>query len=346
MPLKELFGSVDIGTNSTRFLLAEVEEGSGMPRIMIRERRMVITRLGEGVDATGKLSGGALERTRRALEGFGRALERVGSVAELSVVGTSAARDAANGGEFLCMVRDTLGVEPRILSGEEEAFLSFLGATHELCGNCAGGRPVLVVDIGGGSTELVLGRGEEILFWRSVDVGCVRMSERFLRGDPPRRDELEAMRREVDERLRPVLDGLLRLDRGLVVGLAGTVTTLAGMKLGLKEYDGEAIHGSRLTLGEAREMFGEMARRDLRERRAYMGMEPGRADIILGGTTVLLSIMEGLGVEEILVSEKDILDGLILEAWHRRRGSELEKKRALEGASGPLYDMGAEERKK
>ncbi len=316
--MSEIHASVDIGTNSTRFLLARVSGERENPRLQTMERRMVITRLGEGVDAAGRLSGAAMERTRRALVGFGRIIEEKGPPASLSVVGTSAARDAANGGDFVCMVEDALGVAPRVLSGEEEALLSFIGATHGLPAAVSGGKPVLVVDIGGGSTELVLGTEGRILYRVSVDVGCVRMSERFLHSDPPRREEIGAMRDTVDGKLLAALRDLRRRERGLLVGLAGTVTTLAGMKMGLREYDGEAIHGSRLSAAEVRRMFEEMARRDLAQRRAYMGLEPGRADVILGGSAVLLAIMEGLGAEEILVSEKDILDGLIIEAWRRR----------------------------
>jgi exopolyphosphatase/guanosine-5'-triphosphate,3'-diphosphate pyrophosphatase len=317
--VKERYASVDVGTNSTRMLLAEVGVGGekGKPRLLTLERRMVITRLGEGVDASGRLGREGLARTRRALQSYSRVIESGGPVRALSVVGTSAARDAANAGEFTAMVRETLEAEPRVLSGDEEALLSFTGATYDLPDARAEGGAVLVIDIGGGSTELVLGQGDRVSFRRSVDVGCVRMSERHLAGDPPLPSEISAMRGEIAGRLRPVLRELSGEAPGLVVGLAGTVTTLAGMRLGLREYDGEAIHGSRLGVEEVRGMFGEMARRGLEERKAYMGLEPGRADIILGGAAVLLELMEGLGVQELLVSEKDILDGLVIEAWRR-----------------------------
>lgn len=313
--------SIDAGTNSTRLLLAEVEgepRAAALPRLRTLERRMVITRMGRATDASGRLSSDGLERTRRVLQDYARVIEEKGGADALTVAGTSAARDAANASDFGDMVLNIFGVSPRVISGEEEARLSYAGATYDLPETRQARealKPVLVVDIGGGSTEFVLGRGSDLLYQRSVDVGCVRMSERFLVSDPPAVEEIAAMRAEIARVLEPVFAGLRGESIDLLVGLAGTVTTLSGMRLGLREYDGEVVHGSQLARDDVLYMFREMAGRGLEERRVYMGLEPERADVILGGTAVLENILLGLGKENLLVSEKDILDGMVIEAW-------------------------------
>ncbi len=313
--------SIDAGTNSTRLLLAEVEgepHATTLPRLRTLERRMVITRMGRATDASGRLSSDGLERTRRVLEGYARVMEENGGADALTVAGTSAARDAANAGDFTDMVLKIFGVSPRVISGEEEARLSYAGATYDLTETREAREalaPVLVVDIGGGSTEFVLGRGGDLHYQRSVDVGCVRMTERFLASDPPSPEEIAAMQSEIGRILAPVLADLSGERIDLLVGLAGTVTTLSGMRLGLREYDSEMIHGSKLGRDDVLYMFREMAGRGLEQRKAYMGLEPERADVLLGGTAVLESILLGLGKENLLVSEKDILDGMVIEAW-------------------------------
>ncbi len=312
------YASIDAGTNSTRLLLAEVAGTKEQPLLRTLERRMVITRMGKGVDAEGCLSEAGLDRTRRVLTDYARVIQESGGVCHLEVAGTSAARDASNASAFSDMVLKIFGVNPRVLSGEEEARLSFTGATYDLpqAREVLEQRaPILVVDIGGGSTEFVLGRGAGQLYRRSVNVGCVRMSERFLTSDPPRQEEINAMREAVQAALAPVIEELRGREIALLIGLAGTVATLSAMRMRLSEYDGERIHGSRLTQEEISAMFREMAVRDLAERQAYMGLEPERADVILGGTAVLECLLVGLQLDELLVSEKDILDGLVIEAW-------------------------------
>lgn len=312
------YASIDAGTNSTRLLLAEVKGTKEQPLLRTLERRMAITRMGKGVDAEGRLSEGGLDRTRRVLEDYARVIRESGGVRHLEVAGTSAARDACNASAFSDMVLKICGVQPRVLSGEEEAHLSFTGATYDLpqAREALEKRaPILVVDIGGGSTEFVLGHGAGQIYRRSVNVGCVRMSERFLASDPPLEEELSAMREAVQAALATVLTELRGKEISLLIGLAGTVTTLSAMRMGLREYEGERIHGSRLTREEVSGMFREMAARDLKERKAYMGLEPERADVILGGTAVLEGLLTGLKLDELLVSEKDILDGLVIEAW-------------------------------
>ena len=318
--------SLDLGTNSTRLLVADCD-GRKTGTV---DRRMVITRLGEGVDATHHLAPAAVNRTRTALEGFAAVMRPLGP-AGITAAATSALRDCDNGAEFLDDAEAILGTRPVILDGDDEARLSYLGAASDLEGEVPDGAgPVLVFDIGGGSTEMVLGdwpvTGENGapalagLLAGSADVGCVRMTERFLKtSDPPSPVSVGRMESHVVARLKPSLEMLLREKRPvLAVGLAGTVTTLSGINLGLKEYETRRIHHSRLTRRQVEEMFVRLASAPLAERREIMGLEPGRADIIVGGAAVLRVVMDLAGLDEVLVSEKDILDGLLINLYHRR----------------------------
>ncbi len=309
------FASLDIGTNSTRLLVAR-SDGQATSTL---DRRMIITRLGEGVDEDHRLRQAAIERTLAALEEFRRAMEPL-RPAGVSPAATAALRDVENRADFLDPAERILGVRPRVLDGEEEAFASFLGAVSDVM-DWAGGE-VLVFDLGGGSTELTAvsaGPGvsledlpQESLRTRSVEVGCVRMSERFLRSDPPSPVSIGRLESYVVGRLRPALSALLDGKPTLAVGLAGTVTTLSGIKQGLREYDTERIHHSRLTRADVEDIFRSLAGVPLEERKKVMGLEPGRADIIVGGAAVLRVLMDLAGLDEILVSEKDILDGLVM----------------------------------
>ena len=304
---------VDIGTNSVRLLIAEATPGDRNPALLTLRRLMTITRLGQGVDERGVLSADAVERTAAALRGY-RELMRREKVEAWEVVATSAARDAANAGEFLDLVWEIMEVEPRVLSGAEEARLSFTGATYDLGELRPRVGPILVVDIGGGSTEIILGGDEGILEEHSLDVGCVRMSERFLASDPPRARELREMEEYVRSALSPACGHISRRSPELMVGLAGTVTTLSGLVQGLQRYDGEAIHHSWLTREEVEALYARLSSLPLAERRDFMRLEPGRSDVIVGGTGVLLVLLRELGWERLLVSEKDILDGLAIAA--------------------------------
>ncbi|WP_458010767.1 Ppx/GppA phosphatase family protein [Candidatus Solincola sp.] len=305
--------SVDIGTNSVRLLVAQVEEGEGGPLLHTLHRRMTITRLGQGVDRKGRLDPEAEERTLRVLMEY-RALLDAEGVRTVEAAATSAVRDASNAASFLERTAEVLGIRPRVLSGEEEALLSFLGATHDL------GEPpesfglILVVDIGGGSTEIILGRGRRVLAARSLNVGCVRMAERFLSSDPPAPAELARMDDHLGKELAALAKEMGRPRPGLAVGLAGTITTVAGIRLGLSEYDGEAIHHTWLTRSEVEEEYRRLASLSLEERKRYMCLEPDRADVIVGGSAVLNAVMAGFALDRLLVSEKDILDGLVLRA--------------------------------
>ncbi|RJP26779.1 MAG: Ppx/GppA family phosphatase [Actinobacteria bacterium] len=310
---------IDIGTNSVRMLSAEVTWAAGFPRVRTLHRLMRITRLGQGVDERGYLSGSAVERTAAVLREY-RDLMREEDVEAVEVAATSAARDAANAGDFMRLVAEIVGSRPRTLSGQEEARLSFLGATYDLGPLLPQGDAVLVVDIGGGSTELVVGRDGDILEEISLDVGCVRMSERFLGHDPPLQRELADMEEYVRKVLAPSTGRISRWTPRLMVGLAGTITTLSGLELGLQRYDGDAVHHSWLTLEGVEGWYSRLSALSLAERKDLMRLEPGRADIIVGGTGVILTLLRELGWGRFLVSEKDILDGLAISAAGEARG--------------------------
>jgi exopolyphosphatase/guanosine-5'-triphosphate,3'-diphosphate pyrophosphatase len=290
--------AVDIGTNSVRLLIAD-QNGREV------ERQMRITRLGQGVDMAGALAPEAVARTTQVLSEYRDRIEFFG-VQHVRATATSAARDAANSQQFFDAVERTLGARPELLSGEEEARLSFIGATAELAPQDG---PFLVIDVGGGSTELVLGTtGPETLV--SLQLGCVRMTERHLKADPPTPAELDACLTDIRGELaaaRALID-MRRVRR--VVGLAGTVTALAALEQGLTHYDATRTHHSTLTRIQVESWFGRLSRMALAERRRILA-EPQRADVIVGGAAVLLTLMHELGIAELLVSEHDILDGLI-----------------------------------
>ena len=295
--------AIDVGTNSTRLL---VSEGVGRDRRAL-DRRNTITRLGKGVDATGQLDPAAIERTVEVLREYRASIDAHGAT-EVRVTATSAARDAANADAFFDAAEAAVGVRPELISGDEEGTLAFLGATSEL--DPADG-PFLVVDIGGGSTELIAGtRAVEAV--RSLDLGCVRLTEQHLHGDPPDAEELSnaifEATEQIDELVRavPAFGGARS-----VVGLAGTITTAAAVELGLVEWDREQIHHFRLTRAAAEDVFRTLATEPLADRVHNPGLEPARADVIVGGLCILVALYRRLGLDEILVSESDILDGLL-----------------------------------
>ena len=304
---------VDIGTNSVRLLVAEVGRGEYGLHLETLQRLMTITRLGEGVDERGILNEDAMRRTADVLRGYREIMQREETEA-WEVAATSAAREASNAEEFMGIVREIMGKEPRVLTGDEEARLSFRGATYDLGSLRPMEGAILVMDIGGGSTEIIAGRDGEILEEHSVDVGCVRMSERFLASDPPHPIELDEMEGYIRSLVSPLSAMISHWSPQLVVGLAGTITTLSGLKSGLDHYDGEAIHHSWLSLEDVEELYKRLYSLPLGSRRSYMSLEPGRADIIVGGTAVLKVLLQVLSVDRFLVSEKDILDGLAISA--------------------------------
>lgn len=302
-------GAVDIGTNSVRLLVADVEGAGPDARVTTLDRRMTITRLGQGVDGDRRLHPDAIARTLAVLDQYGAAARALG-VEAIRATATSAARDATNRDDLFDPARSALGVRPELLSGEEEARLSFLGATASLA-EVGAVAPYLVVDIGGGSTEFVLGTDTPVGLI-SIDVGCVRVTEQFLHSDPPAPEELSAAVSVVRDHLKDVEReiGDLRVAKTLV-GLAGTVSTVAAVEQGLAAYDRDRIHHFRLTRPAVEDVFRTLATESAEERRQNPGLEPERADVIVGGVIVLASVLRAFGFDEMLVSEEDILDGLV-----------------------------------
>lgn len=289
--------AIDCGTNSTRLL---VTDAAGHELL----RRMRITRLGAGVDATGELDPDAIARTLEVLDTYAAECASR-DVARMRVTATSAARDASNHDAFFTPATRVLGVEIELISGEQEAALSFAGATRDGKG---GSGPFLVCDIGGGSTEFVFGTDSpEALV--SVDVGCVRVSERYLDGDPPTPESLARAAAAVDAELDVVADAVPVAQAHELVGLAGTVTSVAALVAGLGAYDPSVTHGLRMSRSDVEQAHASLARDELARRRGRL-VEPERADVIVGGTTILVRIMRRFGFESVVVSEHDILDGL------------------------------------
>jgi exopolyphosphatase/guanosine-5'-triphosphate,3'-diphosphate pyrophosphatase len=297
---------VDLGSNSTRLLLAEV--GGTVHEL---DRRTIVTRLGEGVDRTGRLSDAALARTFAATEEYARTCERLGAQ-RVRFVATSASRDAENRDAFVSGVRQRIGVEPQVVPGSEEAALSFAGATRELLADGLTG-PFVVVDLGGGSTEVVRG-GSSVEAALSVDIGCVRMTERHLADDPPSSQQIAAARRDIEAALDRVAEVVPLDGASSLVGLAGTVTTITACALGLECYDADRIHRTRLPVEQVREACDRLLHATRAERAALPYMHPGRVDVIGGGALIWRCVVDRLvacsGITEVVTSEHDILDGI------------------------------------
>lgn len=289
--------AVDIGTNSVRLLVTDAQ-GREL------ERHMQITRLGQGVDVSGALHPDAIARTTSVLGEYGSRIRKHG-VQRIRAAATSAARDAKNSSEFFDAAERALGARPELLSGDEEAALSFRGATTGVDRALA---PFLVVDIGGGSTEFVLGT-ERPGALISVDMGCVRMTERHLSSDPAAPAELAALDADVRAKLAEVKRVVPAERTRTMIGLAGTITALASLNQGLSSYDATKTHHARLTRAEVEAMFARLAALDVAGRRSVLA-EPKRAEVIVGGAAVLVAILRELAIDALLVSETDILDGL------------------------------------
>ena|SRR5437899_1350336 len=300
--------AIDCGTNSIRLLVADADPSTG--RLDDLVRRMEIVRLGQDVDRTGRLADAALARTFSACRDYASEVKRLGAE-RVRFVATSATRDAENSSDFVRGVLDILGVEPEVVSGDEEAALSFAGATHELIGQGDVADPYLVLDIGGGSTEFVLG-SETPVAGRSIDIGCVRMTERHLHSDPPTRAEVAAATADVDAAIDRVEQFVPIRDAKTLVGLAGSVTTVAGIALDLPEYDPTVIHHSRIPADRVYAITERLLSMSHAERVEIPVMHPGRVDVIGAGALVLARVLARLDVDEVLVSEHDILDGI---AW-------------------------------
>ena len=295
---------VDIGTNSTRLLVADVEHGA----VAELERESIVTRLGAGLERTGELGEEAQARVVAALERYATAIERQGAAVRVAVL-TSAVRDARNGARFAAAVRDRFGLDGRTLSGAEEARLSYRGAA---AGRAAGG-PLLVIDIGGGSTELIVGADGAVAFHVSTQVGVVRHTERHLHGDPPAPGEIEALARDVRPTFEAAVPARAREGVRAVVAVAGTATSCAAIDLGLEPYDPARVEGHALSRARLEAIGGRLAALPLAERRAVPGLHPDRAPTIVAGVTVLLEVLGTFGLDGVEVSEHDILWGVALE---------------------------------
>jgi len=309
--------AIDCGTNSIRLLVADVttrDDGSHWLRDVHREMRIV--RLGQVVDATGRLAPEALARTRAALVDYVAVLRRKG-VQRARMVATSATRDAANQDEFFAMTAAVLGVAAEVISGDEEAELSFVGAVGDLA---PADGPFLVADVGGGSTELVLGTWDgvraEVEAAKSVDIGCVRLTERALLSDPPTAAEVAAAREITASALAEAFAAVPVARARTWVGVAGTVTTLAAIMLDLPEYDSERIHLARLDLAAVSATTKLLLTLSHDERAAIGAMHPGRVDVIGAGAIIVEAIADRLsresGIDAVVAGEHDILDGIAL----------------------------------
>jgi exopolyphosphatase/guanosine-5'-triphosphate,3'-diphosphate pyrophosphatase len=296
---------IDCGTNSIRLLVAETGADGALYDL---HREMRVVRLGQGVDRTGHLAPEALERTRVALADYAAVIGELGAE-RVRMVATSATRDAGNRDEFFSMVDATLGSPAEVISGTEEAALSFAGAVAGL--PSASGR-LLVADIGGGSTELVLGDASGVLSSFSMDVGCVRMTERHLHDDPPTREQVAAVIDDLHAAIAEARGTVAVETADTFIGVAGTVTTICAIALGLDRYDADAIHATTITAAQVADVTARLLSMSHDERAALPVMHPGRVDVIGAGALVLRTLMEEAAAGQVLVSEHDILDGIAL----------------------------------
>ncbi|HEX6497991.1 MAG TPA: Ppx/GppA phosphatase family protein [Micromonosporaceae bacterium] len=320
--------AIDCGTNSIRLLIADLPEpgaapdgaapggaapggaigaASGEPLTDV-VRRMEIVRLGQGVDRTGALSPEAIERTRVALAEYAAQIRDLGAT-RVRMVATSASRDARNADDFRAMVRATLGTDPEVVTGDEEARLSFTGAVRGLPADAE--PPYLVVDIGGGSTEFVVGTAT-VDAAISVDIGCVRMTERHLHDDPPTTAQVAAAQADIEAAVERALSAVPGRRARTLIGLAGTVTTVTAIALGLTGYDPDRIHHARVSEDEVAKVTAQLLAMTHEQRLAIPVMHPGRADVIGAGSLILRTVMRKVGAGSVVASEHDILDGI---AW-------------------------------
>jgi exopolyphosphatase/guanosine-5'-triphosphate,3'-diphosphate pyrophosphatase len=298
--------AIDCGTNSLRLLIADVDASRGT--LVDVNREMNIVRLGQEVDRTRRFADDALERTFAVCRDYAEQI-RAQHVERMRFVATSASRDVSNRDAFVDGVRQALGVDPEVISGDEEAALSFTGATRELLDGNGLRQPYLVVDIGGGSTEFVVG-GRDVDAARSVDVGCVRLTERHLRNDPPTGAQIDAARADIVAAIDLAAQTVPMKTAATLVGLAGSVTTVAAIALGLDEYDPVRIHHSRIPAAQVHAVAEQLLAMTRAQRAAMPVMHPGRVDVIGAGALILDTIVERVGAAEVVVSEHDILDGI------------------------------------
>lgn len=305
-PSTGAIAALDCGTNSTRLLICS-ESGEML------DRQMRVTRLGAGVDTARNLAPDAIERTLSALREYRKSMDRF-EVVKARMVATSAARDASNSSDFLKAAKEVTGVEPELLSGDEEGRLSFKGATADLPASGTN-ETELIVDIGGGSTELVAGvpgSKDSSITVLSLNLGCVRVTERFLTQDPPARSEIEKARETVADELKSIRTRYSSVKPGgRIVGLAGTVSTLGSLSIGLEDYDRSRVHHLVLSADDVNTWLERLGTETSADRAKRPGMEPGRADVIVGGVLILSEVLAVFEKESVLVSEADILDGMV-----------------------------------
>jgi len=297
--------AVDLGTNSTRLLVADVDDG----RIADVARETRITRLGEGVDERRRLLPGATARVRNVLADFGRTADSLGAERTLAIA-TSAVRDAENGEAFLGEIEWSYGFTTRLLSGHDEALMMFRGVTS--------GRTLehgtVIVDVGGGSTELVAGGRDGVRWHDSLDIGSVRITERFLHSDPPTQNELDDATAAVRALVAERVPNEISRDISSAIGVAGTITSLGALALGLEEYDRDRVHGFELTAEALEEQLGRLASVPLEERRELRPLDPDRAPVIVGGAVIAREVLAYFELDKLEISERDILDGAALAA--------------------------------
>lgn len=301
--------AIDVGTNSSRLLVADVVGG----RVVPVERRSRVTRLGRGVDLSGRLSAEAIEEVCGAIGEYVEVLGEMG-VERVEAIATSAVRDASNGSAFVAELRERFALSPRVLDGEEEARLTYLGATSEHVPS----RPTLIADIGGGSTELIVGRGEEIAFHTSLQAGVVRHTERHISSDPPTARELEALATDVRGLIAATAPGRPGAEEGIAV--AGTPTSLAAVEMELEPYDPTRVHGHVLSLPSIQRMLSRLASVPLAERVEITGLHTDRAPTIVAGVVILIETMRAFGLDQVTVSEHDILYGTAISAARAAAG--------------------------
>ena len=297
--------AVDLGTNSTRLLAADISEG----RIRDLERQTHVTRLGEGVDERRRLLPLPIARVRNVLSDYRRIAETLG-VERTLAIGTSAVRDAENGEAFLGEIEWSYGFSTRLLSGHDEALLTFRGVTADRALDAG----TVIVDLGGGSTELVAGSPDGVRWHDSLDIGSVRLTERFLHSDPPAENELGACAAAVRALLAERVPDHVRGSATSAIGVAGTITSIAALDLGLDEYDRDRVHGHVLTLESLRRQLDRLASVPVDERRTFRPLDPERAPVIVAGAAIVREIVDFFGLDGLEVSERDILDGAALAA--------------------------------
>ncbi len=299
---------VDVGSNSTRLLIADVDGD-----VSVVERQSRVTRLGRGVDLSGQLSDEAIEAACAAIADY-VALCREAGAEQVAAIATSAVRDASNGSAFVAELRERFALSARVLDGEEEARLTYRGATAQQ----PPAIPTLVIDIGGGSTEMIVGTGTEIAFHASLQAGVVRHTERHISGDPPTAVELEALAGDVRVLIEDAIAGHDGARASAGIAVAGTPTSLAASELGLEPYDPTRVHGHVLSLETIQRLLSQFASAPLAQRAAIPGLHPDRAPTIIAGCVILVEAMRAFGLERIQASEHDILYGMALEAASHR----------------------------